>query len=110
MRIRSDTFSDGEVLPTRHTKEGNGLSPTLRWADLPQGTRELALVVEQVETGSGERRFSHWLAYAIPPEWDALEEGFGNRREPGGVAPARHGTNGFERLGYDGPYGRIGRD
>src|SRR5437879_5953633 len=46
MTIRSGAFAEGRAIPRRDGEDGEDLSPPLTWSGLPEGTRELALIVE----------------------------------------------------------------
>ncbi|HEU4656074.1 MAG TPA: YbhB/YbcL family Raf kinase inhibitor-like protein [Capillimicrobium sp.] len=90
--LTSDAFADGDRIPARHSGEGEDRSPPLAWTAPPEGTRSLALVVEDPDAPGGT--FDHWLAWGIDPGRGRLGEG-----EP---APYS-GNNGFGVDGYRGP-------
>lgn len=91
-RISSPAFADGADIPLRHTCDGDNLSPRLTWTDVPEGTRSLALIVDDPDAPGGT--FTHWVLYDIPA--DARELGQGG-------AVGKSGRNGFGRTGYGGP-------
>jgi Raf kinase inhibitor-like YbhB/YbcL family protein len=91
-RISSPAFADGSDIPVRHTCDGNDLSPQIAWSDVPEGTRSLALIVDDPDAPRGT--FTHWVLYDIPPETNGLGEG-----NTLGIA----GRNSFGRSGYGGP-------
>jgi hypothetical protein len=90
--LSSTAFEHGGAIPRRHTCEGEDLSPPLTWSGLPDGTRSLALVVDDPDAPG--RTFLHWLAWGIAPEAGGLAEGE--------AAPVE-GTNDFGSIGYRGP-------
>jgi Raf kinase inhibitor-like YbhB/YbcL family protein len=90
--LRSTAFSDGEAIPRQHTCEGDDVSPPLSWSDPPEGTRSLALVVDDPDAPGGT--FTHWLAWDIDPAAGALGEG---------EAAPSEGQNDFGQTGYRGP-------
>jgi Raf kinase inhibitor-like YbhB/YbcL family protein len=90
--LQSGAFDHDEVIPRRHSCEGEDLSPPLSWSGAPEGTRSLALVVDDPDAPAGT--FTHWVAWAIDP-------GAGELRE-GEAAPAE-GRNDFGTSGYRGP-------
>jgi Raf kinase inhibitor-like YbhB/YbcL family protein len=92
LQITSAVFENGEAIPSRYTCEADNVSPPLAWSGLPEGTRSLALIVDDPDAPSGT--FLHWLAWDIDPSAGGLGEG-----EP----PPREGTNGFGEVGYGGP-------
>jgi Raf kinase inhibitor-like YbhB/YbcL family protein len=92
LELTSPSFDDGEPIPEKHTADGEGSSPQLRWDSVPEGTRTLALIVHDPDAPSGD--FVHWVAWNIDPEPGELGEG----------APAPgEGTHGFGGLGWTGP-------
>lgn len=98
LTLTSPDFAPGTPLPARFTCEGANRSPAFRWAGVPERARELMLVC--IDTDAPGGRFCHWVAYAIPPEWDFLHAGFGPETlEPG----FRQGMNDFGTPGYGGP-------
>ncbi len=44
--LSSPAFADRARLPERFTADGAGVSPPLVWGEVPEGTRSLALIVE----------------------------------------------------------------
>lgn len=108
MRLFSDALRDGAPMPLAYTKDGDNVSPPLAWAEVPAGTKELALLFENITPATREP-FGQWLLYHIPPERAGLPEGLKHKRDPEDPAEARHGKNGLGNLGYDGPQGSVGR-
>jgi hypothetical protein len=90
--LTSPAFSDGEAIPPRYTCEGANLSPPLSWSGLPEGTRSLALIMDDPDAPVGT--FTHWLAWGIDPEVGGLAAG---ERAP------VEGRNDFGVTGYGGP-------
>ena len=46
LTLKTDAFVDGAPIPGRHTGDGADVSPALAWSDVPDGTRQLALVCD----------------------------------------------------------------
>jgi Raf kinase inhibitor-like YbhB/YbcL family protein len=90
--LQSSAFEPGRPIPRRHSCEGEDLSPPLSWSGPPDGTRSLALVVDDPDAPAGA--FTHWLGWALDPGATALGEGEG--------APVE-GRNDFGTSGYRGP-------
>jgi Raf kinase inhibitor-like YbhB/YbcL family protein len=90
--LESSAFRKAEAIPRRHTCEGEDMSPPLRWADVPEGTRSLALIVDDPDAPGGV--FTHWVAWGLAPEIRGLDEGE--------QAP-KEGRNDFGATGYRGP-------
>jgi Raf kinase inhibitor-like YbhB/YbcL family protein len=98
LEIASDAFDEGGTIPSRHTCDGENVSPPLSFAGAPEGTRSLALVVDDPDAPVGT--FTHWLAWGIDPSAGGLDEG---------QAAPREGRNGFGTTGYAGPCPPHGR-
>jgi Raf kinase inhibitor-like YbhB/YbcL family protein len=90
--LESSAFGNAQAIPSRHSCEGEDVSPPLRWSNVPEGTKSLALVVDDPDAPGGV--FTHWLTWGLDPAADGLGEG-----EP---AP-REGQNDFGTAGYRGP-------
>lgn len=96
MHVTSAAFGDGAEIPVRHTCDGGDVSPPLAVDGVPDGTRTLALVVDDPDAPAGT--WDHWIAFDIPldaPGEVAVPEGVGNV----GVG----GANSWGRTGYGGP-------
>lgn len=64
-------WPDGDRIPRRFTCQGAGLSPTVSWDGLPDGTVEVALVVRAPDTDDPV----HWIVAGIAPEVSTVREG-----------------------------------
>jgi Raf kinase inhibitor-like YbhB/YbcL family protein len=93
LRLTSPAFADGAPIPRRFTADGDDVSPPLTWNETPDGTRSLAVVVEDPDAPRGT--FTHWLAWDIDPRAHALREG--------DAGDAKEGANGFGEEGWRGP-------
>ena len=90
--LTSSAFAAGDSIPDRHACEGEDLSPPLSWTAPPEGSRTLALILDDPDAPRG--RFVHWLRWGIAPDTSGLGEG-----QP---APLE-GRNDFGTVGYRGP-------
>ncbi|GAA1372911.1 YbhB/YbcL family Raf kinase inhibitor-like protein [Streptomyces beijiangensis] len=92
-------FADGQPIPGRHTGSGRGpnLSPALHWGPLPDGTRQLLLVMEDIDVPL-KRPIIH-LAALFPPEIEGFDEG---ALSPGNTQ-VRYVPAALRRTGYQGP-------
>jgi Raf kinase inhibitor-like YbhB/YbcL family protein len=90
--LQSSAFDHGGPIPRRHSCEGEDRSPPLSWSGAPEGTRSLALVVDDPDAPAGT--FTHWLGWALDPGATGLGEG---------EAAAVEGRNDFGTNGYRGP-------
>ena len=99
--LESSAFENARAIPSGHTCEGEDVSPPLRWTGLPEGTRSLALVVDDPDDPAGV--FTHWVAWGLDPRAGGLGEGepapsegrndFGMAGYRGHCPPARHGVH-----------------
>lgn len=109
MELTSAAFAHGEPIPVRHTCDGANTSPPLAWVGMPDGTRSLALIVDDPDApdpAAPKRVWVHWVLYNIPPSETGLAEGDARSPVP---ASAREGLNDTHQAGYTGPCPPIGR-
>ena len=97
--LSSSAFAPGRTIPRQYTCDGADRSPPLRWSAPPRGTRELALVMEDIDAPGGSY-FTHWTAWGIKPSARGLA---------GGAHPPREGKTSFGRVGYGGPCPPAGK-
>jgi Raf kinase inhibitor-like YbhB/YbcL family protein len=90
--LESSAFEHAQEIPDRYTCDGEDLSPPLRWTDVPDEARSLALIVDDPDAPSGV--FTHWVAWGLDPGADGLSEG---------EAAPSEGRNDFGTAGYRGP-------
>ena len=97
--LHTKAFAEGGEIPAQFTCSGADVSPALTWDGTPQNTQAFVLIVHDPDAPSGD--FTHWIIYDIPAKTTSLSEGVAKTAElPDG---ARHGRNGFGRVGYGGP-------
>ncbi len=96
--ISSPAFEDGAEIPFRYTCDGANILPPLEFANLPDGTVTLALVIDDPDAPGGT--FDHFVRFNIAPV-DGLEEGASAVNLLGSIGTA--GINGFQSLSYGGP-------
>jgi Raf kinase inhibitor-like YbhB/YbcL family protein len=109
LTLRSPSFVHQGEIPPRHTCEGTDVAPALNWTGAPEGTRSLALIVDDPDAPdpkAPKTTWVHWVLYNIPPDATGLPEGSGASNLPRG---AREGLNDWKRTGYGGPCPPIGR-
>jgi Raf kinase inhibitor-like YbhB/YbcL family protein len=97
--LSSPAFGAGADIPKQYTGDGKDVSPPLRWAEPPQGTKSFALICDDPDAPRGT--WVHWVLFNLPADRRQLEEGVPTDGElPGG---ARQGKNDFGKIGYGGP-------
>lgn len=74
MMLTSTAFANGARLPPRFTADGEGVSPPLLWSGVPEGTSNLALIVEDPDAPT-PRPLVHALVVNIDPALGGLAEG-----------------------------------
>ena len=97
--LTSDTFTDGDAIPSRFTCEGENVSPALAWNGAPPGVGSFALILDDPDAPGGV--FTHWVLYNLPATSARLPE----RVPPTSqlVEGSLQGRNDFGKIGYGGP-------
>ena len=54
MHVRSAAFDYNRPIPRRFTEDGEDLSPELAWSEVPAGTKEFAIIVDDVDAVCAE--------------------------------------------------------
>lgn len=90
--LTSDTFRDGQPIPTQYTCDGAGQTPMLTWGNPPSGTKSFALVIDDPDAPSGT--FRHWGVFDIPESARSIGSGQHAGTEV---------SNDFGKPGYGGP-------
>jgi Raf kinase inhibitor-like YbhB/YbcL family protein len=109
LTITSPAFTHNGEIPARHTCQGEDISPALNWSGVPDGTKSLALIVDDPDAPDPQApkmTWVHWLLYDLPPDTPGLPEGVTDGDLPAGTA---QGVNDWKRTGYGGPCPPIGR-
>lgn len=92
-------WADNEPLSAASTCKGLGTSPAISWAEVPAGTRELAITV----TDDSAAGFVHWVIAGLSPADGGID--------PGLVPPgAVQAINGAGTRGWYGPCPPAGAD
>lgn len=100
----SSAFGDGEMIPARHARDGEDVSPPLSWGSPPDGTRSFVLTCEDPDAPG--RTWTHWVLYRIPPGLRELPEGVPACERVKGVG--LQGRTDFGNVGYAGPSPPVG--
>ncbi len=94
MRLYSNDFERGGMIPHMFTCDGEDLSPHLAWEDVPEDTKSFAVIVDDPDAPMGT--WVHWLVADIPQDVHEI---------PRGTVP--HGAtqiaNDFRKIDYGGP-------
>lgn len=90
--LTSPSFEERQLIPARHSCEGQDSSPPLHFENVPTETKSLAVIVEDHDAPVGV--FDHWVLWNIPADTVDLPE------------RTNLGTNGINHFGeyrYRGP-------
>ena len=78
LQIASDAFEDHDSIPAEYSCEGEGISPPLRWSNLPEGTKSLVLLFTDEDLPTPDLslfKIVHWVLYNIPSAVMGLDPG-----------------------------------
>ncbi|MQA92570.1 MAG: YbhB/YbcL family Raf kinase inhibitor-like protein [Gemmatimonas sp.] len=101
----------GQTMPRDYTPDGRNISPPLEWRNLPEDTRQIAVVCEDHGAGNPPP-WVHWVVYNIPGTATGLPENlpiYANAPMPAEIAGAVQGENGWGRSIYRGPAPPLGQ-
>lgn len=79
-------------MPKENTCDGRNVNPPLAFSEVPQGTKSLVLIMDDVDAPMGI--FTHWVVFNIPAGMMEVEED---------TKPGVMGKNSFGQVGYGGP-------
>jgi hypothetical protein len=96
LTVTTSAFSNGAAIPREYTCQGSNVSPDLAIANLPNGTKSVALIMDDPDAPRGT--FLHWTFWNLPPEKAMLAKG-----AKLASLGAREGENDGGRTGYAGP-------
>ncbi len=91
MKITSPSFKNNEKIPAKFAYDGEDINPALDIENLPEGTKSLALIVDDPDAPM--KTWVHWVVYDIPSV---------SRIEEGSI-PGKQGINDSGSKDYHGP-------
>jgi len=94
LTVSSPVFENNSTIPSKYTCDGANVNPPLSIEHVPDGTKSLALVVDDPDAPAGV--WVHWVLWNIQPETKELKE----NSVPRG---AQQGMNDFRKHPYSGP-------
>jgi Raf kinase inhibitor-like YbhB/YbcL family protein len=74
LTVRSPAFRGYDPIPARFTVDGSGTSPPLVWFGVPDGTRSLAMIVEDADSPT-PAPMVHAIVADLPPVLSRLDDG-----------------------------------
>src|SRR5438876_7748121 len=105
LTLTSPDFQPNGEIPTQFTCEGQDTAPALSWSGVPDGTKCLALIVDDPDApdpNAPRMTWVHWVLYDIPASAEGIARG--GKALPGG---RREGSNDWKRTGHGGPWPPI---
>ncbi|NOZ80285.1 MAG: YbhB/YbcL family Raf kinase inhibitor-like protein [DPANN group archaeon] len=92
MQLTSPVFANNEKIPAKYSCEGEDINPPLKIDNIPEGTRTMALIMDDPDAPAGT--WDHWIVFNIPVTTSIPED-----VKTLGVS----GMNSWGRTGYGGP-------
>ncbi len=105
LRVEASSFGMNDQVPIQHTADGDDVAPSLSWSKPPEGTKSIAIIVEDPDApdpNAPTRTWTHWIVTGIPADVTELD---GDRLPPGAVM----GRNDWGNHAWGGPNPPIGR-
>ncbi|RWR78888.1 UPF0098 protein [Cinnamomum micranthum f. kanehirae] len=112
LKLMSPSISHEGKIPRKYTGDGQGaqkdISPPLQWHGVPEDTKSLALVVQDIDAPDPDGPivpWTHWVVVNISPSLKGLPEGFSGKEEEvgGDYADIKEGTNDWKVPRWRGP-------
>jgi len=102
LKISSPEFNDGSSIPPIFAGKGENISPPLKWANGPKGTKSYAILMEDPDVKE-QAPFVHWTIYNIPANVLELPAAVPSLPELAHLDGAGQGKNDMGSIGYVGP-------
>ena len=91
--VTSAAFGNNKAIPSGFTCDGSSASPPLKFAKIPKGTKDVALIMTDPDLPGGGT-FVHWVAWHLP------KSGLPEENLPAGIV---QGKNSIGNPAYAGP-------
>lgn len=96
--VQSPAFQNGQPIPRRFTTDED-MSPPLRWSNLPDDTRSVAILLEDPDV-EGFSPYCHWVVYNIAPSVMNLPENRPHDEKLRAPFECSQGLNSRGTIGY----------
>jgi Raf kinase inhibitor-like YbhB/YbcL family protein len=109
MQLTSPSFENQGEIPKKYTCDGEDVSPPLAWANVPEGTKSFALIVDDPDApdpANPRMTWVHWVLYNIPATITSLPEAVKEKALPKGTL---QGLNDWKKPGFGGPCPPLGK-
>lgn len=94
MKLRSNDFVNGALLPGRFASYRENIRPHLSWEQLPLGTQSLVILCDDPDAiKPAGKVWVHWVAYNISPDCLSTDN----------LVHIQEGMTDFGTKGYGGP-------
>ena len=99
MALTTTAWTDGGMIPKKHTQAGEEMSPAFTWSNVPDGIQSFVLIAHDLDAaiGNGTDTILHWMLWNIPGT---------SRSLPEGVAAVPQLPDGTRQISASGPYYR----
>jgi Raf kinase inhibitor-like YbhB/YbcL family protein len=92
LSVNSSAFENNKFIPAKYTCDGDDVNPPLTIEGVPEGTKTLALIVDDPDAPMGT--WDHWIVWNISATASKIAEN---------TVPGTEGMNDFRRRSYGGP-------
>jgi Raf kinase inhibitor-like YbhB/YbcL family protein len=92
LSVESAAFENNKLIPAKYTCDGDDVNPPLTIEGVPEGTKTLALIVDDPDAPMGT--WDHWIVWNIPATTSKIAEN---------TVPGTEGMNDFRKRSYGGP-------
>ena len=72
IKITSSAFVEGKMIPRKYCCDGEGISPPLKWENIPENAKSLVLISDDPDAPAGT--WVHWVVYDILPNINEFPE------------------------------------
>lgn len=73
LTLTSPSFSHNGFIPEKFTCDGENVSPALQWSNVPAGTKDLVLIVDDPDAPRATP-WVHWIVFNIDPKLTGFQE------------------------------------
>ena len=92
MKLTSPEFVHNGYIPREFTCQGEDVSPELNIEDVPEGTKSLTIIMDDLDAPVGT--WVHWVVFDIAPTTTVIARN---------TIPGKQGINDFGKENYGGP-------
>lgn len=99
IQVTSPAFQNEGMIPPKYTADGSDVSPPLKFGNVPEGAKSLALINDDPDAPVGT--WIHWVMWNIKSDTTELAENIPpDKTLPDG---SKQGITSYGRHGYGGP-------